>query len=217
MASSATEELEGLRGEVHAAQRRAAEAEAEFRTSKRAPERARGALVAYHEEVAAGDREPDAEEERTLREEVRGQDAAVTVRPVFTDGRVSDFETVNSELEGAGARRALEDRQAETQRFVDARLGDLLAERVGASLGVAERLRTALEALVAVDGEWSREIGAYRGLLALARRDELAEELPRRSEAQRTALAEWDDQLRDDPAALAPLPRFLLEPDDQAA
>jgi len=78
-------------------------------------------------------------------------------------------------------------------------------------------LREALGALLAADRSWSVEVGHYRGLLALAQRDELAAELPRRSDAQRQALGEWDDALRDDPAALAPLPRFLLEPDDQAA
>ena len=96
-------------------------------------------------------------------------------------------------------------------------IGALLAERVPISLEVAERLRSALEALVAADGAWSREIAGYRGLASLAGRDELAEQLPRRTDAQRQALAEWDSLLRDDPGALVPVPRSLLPgPDDEA-
>ena len=133
--------------------------------------------------------------------------------------RRSRFEVVDDAAEALaeGARRALEDRRNELYAYASENVGALLGERADASLAVAARLREALEALVAADGAWSREIGFYRGLLALARREELAEELPRRSDEQRQAVAQWDDLLRDDPAALAPLPRFLLEPDDQAA
>ena len=72
-------------------------------------------------------------------------------------------------------------------------------------------------ALLAADRSWSVEVGHYRGLLALAQRDELAAELPRRSDAQRQALGEWDDALRDDPSALVPVPRSLLPAEDPAA
>jgi len=96
-------------------------------------------------------------------------------------------------------------------------IGALLAERVPISLEVAERLRSALEALVAADASWSREVAAHRGLASLAGRDELAAELPRRSDEQRQALAQWDSLLRDDPGALVPVPRSLLPgPDDEA-
>ena len=96
-------------------------------------------------------------------------------------------------------------------------IGALLAERVPISLEVAERLRSALEALVAADASWSREVAAHRGLASLAGRDELAAELPRRSDEQRQALAQLDSLLRDDPGALVPVPRSLLPgPDDEA-
>ena len=219
MASSATEELEGLRGEVHEAQRRVTEAEAAALQGRRRLERARGPLLGYFEQLGAGEIEADPEEERRLRAAVTEAQQHVSTRPVLVDGATVDFTPVDDEAEARleGARRALEDRRNELRSFAAERLGALLAERVPGSLAVAERLRTALEALVAADASWSREIAGYRGLASLAGRDELAAELPRRSDEQRQALAQWDSLLRDDPGALVPVPRSLLPgPDDEA-
>jgi len=222
MASStttATEQLEQHRAAVHEAQRRVTEAEAAALQGRRRLERARGPLLAYFEQLGAGEIEADPEEERRLRAAVAEAQSHVSTRPVLADGRTVDFTPVDDEAEARleGARRALEDRRSELYVFAGERLGDLLAERVPGSLAVAARLREALEALVAADGAWSREIAGYRGLASLAGRDELGAELPRRTDEQRQALAQWDDQLRDDPGALVPVPRSLLpEPDDEA-
>ena len=172
MASStttATEELEGLRAAVHEAQRRVTEAEAAALQGRRRLERARGPLLAYFEQLGAGEIEADPEEERGLRAAVTEAQSHVSTRPVLVDGATVDFTPVDDEAEARleGARRALEDRQNELYAYAGENVGALLDARVPNSLAVAARLREALEALVAVDGEWSREIGAYRGLLAL--------------------------------------------------
>jgi len=219
MASSATEQLEEHRAAVGAAERRLQEAEAAALQGRRRLERVKGPLVDYFTELGAGEREADPELERELRAAVREAEGSVSTRPVLADGRTVDFTPVDDAAEALaeGARRALEDRRNELYAYASENVGALLAERVPASLEVAERLREALEALVAADGAWSREIGVYRGLLALARREELAAQLPRRSDEQRAAVEQWDDQLRDDPGALVPVPRSLLpEPDDEA-
>jgi len=217
-ATTATEQLEGLRAAVHEAQRRVTEAEAAALQGRRRLERARGPLLAYFEQLGAGEIEADPEEERRLRAAVTEAQSHVSTRPVLADGRTVDFTPVDDEAEARleGARRALEDRQNELYAYAGENVGELLDARVPNSLAVAARLREALEALVAADGEWSREIGHYRGLFALARRDELAAELPRRSDAQREALREWDEALRDDPGALVPVPRSLLPGPDEA-
>jgi hypothetical protein len=217
--STATERLEERRAAVGAAERRLQEAEAAALQGRRRLERVKGPLVDYFTELGEGVREADPALERELREAVRVAEGSVSSRPVFVDGAVADFEVVDDAAEALaeGARRALEDRRNELRSFAAERLGDLLGERVDGSLEVAARLREALGALLAADRTWSTEVGAYRGLLALAGRDELAAELPRRTDAQRPALAEWDDQLRDDPGALVPVPRSLLPgPDDEA-
>lgn len=214
---SATEQLELRRVAVGAAERRLQEAEAAALQGRRRLERVKGPLQDYFTD-GEGVREADPALERELREAVRVAEGSVSSRPVFVDGAVADFEVVDDAAEALaeGARRALEARRSELYVFAAERLGDLLGERVDGSLAVAERLRTALEALAAADREWSVEVGAYRGLLALAQRDELLGELPRRTEAQRTALAEWDEALRDDPTAFVPMPRSLLPEPDEA-
>ena len=217
--STATEQLEERRAAVGAAERRLQEAEAAALQGRRRLERVKGPLVDYFTELGAGEREADPELERELRAAVREAEGSVSTRPVLADGRTVDFTPVDDAAEALaeGARRALEDRRNELYAYASENVGALLAERVPSGLEVAARLREALEALVAADASWSREIGAYRGLLALARHDALADELPRRSDAQRQALREWDDQLRDDPGALVPVPRSLLPgPDDEA-
>jgi len=217
---SATEQLEERRAAVGAAERRLQEAELEALQGRRRLERVKGPLQDYFTELGEGVREADPALERELREAVRVAEGSVSSRPVFVDGAVADFEVVDDAAEALaeGARRALEARRSELYAYASENVGALLAERVPISLEVAERLRSALEALVAADASWSREVAAHRGLASLAGRDELAAELPRRSDAQRQALAEWDEALRDDPTAFVPMPRSLLpEPEDLAA
>jgi hypothetical protein len=201
--SPATEQLEERRAAAHEAQQRVTEAEAAALQGRRRLERARGPLLGYFEQLGAGEIEADPEEERRLRAAVTEAQQHVSTRPVLVDGATVDFTPVDDEAEARleGARRALEDRRNELRSFAAERLGDLLAERVPISLEVAERLRTALAHLLAADRSWSVEVGHYRGLASLAGRDELAAELPRRSDEQRQALAQWDDALRDDPTA----------------
>ena len=222
MASStttATEQLEQHRAAVHEAQRRVTEAEAAALQGRRRLERARGPLLAYFEQLGAGEIEADPEEERRLRAAVAEAQSHVSTRPVLADGRTVDFTPVDDEAEALleGARRALEDRHNELRSFAAERLGDLLGERADGSLEVAARLREALGALLAADRAWSTEVGHYRGLASLAGRDELGAELPRRTDAQRQALGEWAELLEEGQAALVPMPRSLLPgPDDPA-
>jgi len=177
---SDTRDLETLREAHRQAAREVTRIEGEVRQSKRVPEAARVALAAYFEEVAAQEREPDAEKERRLREAARSADERFEVRPVLGHGRVVGFENVDPALEGAlaGAKRA-RDRAAEAvRRFASEHLDDLAAERLRESEPVAKRAHEALQAAEAAGIAWRAEQGAWAVILREAGREDLLDELP---------------------------------------
>jgi len=177
---SATRDLETLREAHRQAAHEETRLEGEQRASRRVPDRARQELAAYHEEVPAGEREPDADEERRLRDAVREGDERFEVRPVHAQGRVVGFENVDPALEGAlaGAKRARDKAAAEVRAFARQHLDDLAAERLRESEQVARRAHEALQAAEAAALAWQSESAEWSLLLRDAGSEDLLDELP---------------------------------------
>ena len=154
--------------------------EGEQRASRRVPERARTDLAAYFEEVGAQEREPDAEEERRLREAARSADERFEVRPVMAQGRIAGFENVDPALEGAqaGAKRAKDRAGEEVRRFASEHLDDLAAERMRESEAVARRAHEALRDAESAAIAWRSESAEWAVVLREAGREDLLDELP---------------------------------------
>ena len=170
---SATKDLETLREAHRQAAREVTRIEGEQRASRRVPARARAELAAYFEALAAQEREPDAEEERRLREAARSADERFEVRPVMAQGRIAGFENVDPALEGAlaGAKRARDRAAEEVRSFARQHLDDLAAEQLRSSEAVARRAHEALVAAESAAIAWRAESAEWSLLLRDAGED----------------------------------------------
>lgn len=154
-------ELDRRLAAVRAAEVAVTTAEAHERTARRGADRASGPLLAYHEQVAAGEREPDPDHERELLTALREAQATVTLRASYSAAlpgsegapRMVSVDPVDLVAEAAliGARRAADERRAELTAFVAASLDELCAARVPLSVQAGSRMRVALETVDAAD------------------------------------------------------------------
>jgi hypothetical protein len=212
MGASAIERLGQLREDVEAAKGRVRELEARRLSVQRSVERAKAPLRDYHEQLGAGEREPDPKLERKLLKAVTDAESRVTTRPIFSQGQMQGIQVVDERLEAelAGASRALDEREAAVEEFARSRLAEIAAERLPRSRIVGERYRAAVEALIAADGAWIDEEGWWMTLGSAAGAFG-PDEIPARPlELPGQPFVEYH-QRRRDPVELVPAPRWLTK------
>lgn len=148
--TSALAQLEELRRKVPEAEQRVAALERERTIAARALDRAMGPLRDYWEQVGAGDRDPDPDVEARLTAELREARSTLTLRPGSNIGGGLVLEAVDERTEAqlAGARRAVEERQADVERFMRDHRDELVAELAGEAAKVRERYEAARRELL---------------------------------------------------------------------
>lgn len=156
--SSAIERLGELEARVEAAKQREQGVGVERGRARREAGRAASCLRVYEESVGAGEREPDDEEARRLRDAIRDADEAAT-----EDAWGARF---------AGARRAVEEAERERDHFGRAHFAEMAAEEAAYDEPVRDELQAAYERLSAAESayagrvrRWVR-IARYGGLSA---------------------------------------------------
>lgn len=177
-ASPAWARLRALEEDVRVAQRQVAELEAAHRQASGALDRARGPMVEYHGQVAAGEREADRALEGELLEAVRRAERSVTLRPRSDmHGQVVGFDPVDeiTEARVQGAGRVVEKCRAIVEEFRLA-AGDELAAELAL---LAEVVRADLQAAYDGLGDAHARYRAVRGRWGeLFDGAQLREELP---------------------------------------
>jgi hypothetical protein len=131
-------ELERLRGELAEAGNQVDSIDLERRKAGRSRHRAQGALIAYHTEVAAGDRKADAGEERELRAELQKVRAATALDFSMSGGPV----VVDLALEGqaAGLRQIVSLRKSAVALFIVDHRAELVLELTPVAEQARDRL-----------------------------------------------------------------------------
>ena len=164
---TAWEELEELRLAERHARERLENLTARQRRAGRALDAAMGPLREYHEAIGAGEREPDAAEEARLRAEVDRVQATVTFRAVPSGEGGTTLEAVDEALEAqvAGARRAVEERRADVQRFFHHQFDRLAGELTVDARAAAEAVAQAHAALRAAHRPYRDVRRRWRALL----------------------------------------------------
>jgi hypothetical protein len=153
---SALEELDRLRADVDAARAAVELARQVARRAEADLAAAKAPLLAYWDEVGAGEREPDPDLEGRLRAEVDRAGTLVETRFVAgAEGRSrTDLVDVRGEAIVGGAQRRLEQAEARLRAFAASSFGELADERAAHSLAVAARTAEAVERARAAEAEW---------------------------------------------------------------
>jgi hypothetical protein len=177
---SALEELDRLRADVDAARAAVELARQVARRAEADLAAAKAPLLAYWDEVGAGEREPDPDLEGRLRAEVDRAGTLVETRFVAgAEGRSrTDLVDVRGEAIVGGAQRRLEQAEARLRAFAASSFGELADERAAHSLAVAARTAEAVERARAAEAEWLADRQWWSRLIATAGRPELATRLP---------------------------------------
>ncbi|MEJ7656896.1 MAG: hypothetical protein WKF33_07690 [Thermoleophilaceae bacterium] len=215
----ALERLEELRAAVREAEAKLAEVELERRKASRSLDRVVAPVRAYHEAVAAGEREADAALERRLTAAVTEvqSNGLVSAKPVLAHGKIIDLEVVDERIEAkiVGTQRLVQTRIEERNAFARDRAEELQAELLEKAQAAQEGLTGARAALEAAASEWSRVRGEFDRLIPLW--DIAPGELPQHNplggalEAIGQAFAPMAGGQTRDPRRLTPAPRSLLE------
>lgn len=159
--------LEELEHAVRQAEQRVAELTAERGRASRSLDRAMGPLRDYHEAVGAGEREPDADQERELVAAVRAAGEAISFEPVHTEGRLISLQPVDERVAAQlrGAERKLVERRGELEQF-RRRTFAALAEELAPIAQAAQRsLQVAWDEADRASGVWTAVVRRWQPLL----------------------------------------------------
>jgi hypothetical protein len=219
----ALERLEELRAAVRDAEEKLSGVELERSKVARSLDRVVAPLRSYHEDLAAGEREPDAALERKLTLAVTEvqESGLIQAKPLLAHGRIIDLEVVDERIEAkiVGSRRLVQTRIEERNAFARERAEELQTELLEHAEAARDGLLSAWQGLQAAAGDWSRVRGRFADL---APQWEISPaELPAHPLAGATtelerAFAPMAGGVPRDPRRLVPAPSSLLVDSDDA-
>jgi uncharacterized protein YPO0396 len=219
----ALERLEELRAAVRDAEEKLSEVELERSKVARSLDRLIAPVRAYHEAVAAGEREADAALERRLTAAVTEvqESGLIQAKPLLAHGRTIGLEVVDERVEAkiAGTRRRVQTKINERNAFVRDRAEELQAELLERAHAAEEGLTGARAALEAAAGEWSRVRGEFDRLIpqwGLSPAELPPNPLAGATQEVERAFAPMAGGVPRDPRRFVPAPSSLLVDSDDA-